>query len=62
MKEALSRGRLLWLTLVSMSSLALIGCPLTDLQQATILQTTITSGLTTLIDVILAAATGATLV
>jgi hypothetical protein len=62
MKEALSRGRLLVLTLVSLSSLALIGCPLTDLEQATILQSTITTALTTVIDVILSTATGASLV
>jgi len=62
MKEALSRGRLLVLTLVSLSSLALAGCPLTDLEQATILQSTITTALTTIIDVILSAVTGASLV
>ncbi len=59
MINALWRGRVLLILLAGISLLATTGCyGLTDLQVSSILQSTITTGLATLVEVILAAAAG----
>lgn len=59
MMKALSRGRLLLVTLVCLACLAATGCRgLTDLQLSTILQQTVTTGLAALVDVLISGALG----